>query len=76
MKVTDFVKSTTSCLFEYFRCGVLYYSVSNDNMECYVFPVPVEDLGNATVKFEEKSITLMRYIRKAIEDKTMVEYKE
>ncbi len=38
----------------------------------YKFPVNLEDLGTATLLAEHKAITLMRYIRKALEDKTFV----
>jgi hypothetical protein len=33
----------------------------------FVFPVPVEDIGTATFSREEKSLIMMRYIRKWIE---------
>lgn len=42
----------------------------------YIFPIPRDDLGDATIKDVERSIFLMRYIRKAIEDKTMIKYEE
>jgi hypothetical protein len=38
----------------------------------YRFPVSLEDLGTATLLAEHKAITLMRYIRKALEDHTFV----
>jgi hypothetical protein len=38
----------------------------------YKFPVSLEDLGTATLLAEHKAITLMRYIRKALEDSTFV----
>jgi hypothetical protein len=43
-------------------------------LEIYMFPIPLEDLGDATINATEKSIFLMRYIRKAIDDKTLVRY--
>ena len=38
----------------------------------YQFQVPIDDLGNATVNHMEKALTLMRYIRKGLEDGTMI----
>ncbi len=56
--------------FAYFNRGKLFYEVSVDNVN-YFFPVDItdtDDIGDAT--FENvypKALTLMRYIRKAIE---------
>ena len=55
--------------FEYFTEGNLFYSVSFDNVK-YTFPVNVtdtKDIGNSTILRNYKAITLMRYIRKAME---------
>lgn len=38
----------------------------------YEFPVPLSDIGDATLHKEEKAILLMRYIRKAIDEGTFV----
>lgn len=46
--------------------------VEEQKVQYYLFPIPVEDLGDATLNNIEKSIFLMRYIRKAIDDGTMV----
>ena len=46
--------------FLYYRDGSLWYSTYFDE----VFPVPIEDIGNATFNAEEKAILLMRYMRK------------
>ena len=37
-----------------------------------MFPVSLEDIAGASLFSEMKAITLMRYIRKALEDKTFV----
>lgn len=73
------VKDNTA-VFDRFRNGVLFYKIykfENDNASvrqvCYEFPVPSEDLGGATLNQKEKGLTMMRYIRKAIEEKTLVE---
>ncbi len=76
MKITDFVTKDNMCDFVYYRQGHLYYRVTrvNDNHWTYMFPVPISDLAEATVNTEEKSLYLMRYIRKALEDGTLVRY--
>ena len=54
--------------FKYFRAGNLFYET-----ECgMLFPVPIEDTGEATFKDKDKAIFFMRYIRKhlkTLEDK-------
>ena len=64
MNVSDFVKEGQKVHFSYYRQGILYYKHDN-GLE---FPVPIEDLGNADAFAEHKAITLMRYIRKYLED--------
>lgn len=57
--------------FSHYRQGYIYYRVvikeSRGNEIPYVFPIEVSDLGGATVSAVEKPITLMRYIRKALD---------
>jgi hypothetical protein len=53
-------------LFDFCRNGKLYYKVQVEGT-IYSFPVSVEDLGNSTISVKEKAITLMRYIRKALD---------
>ncbi len=57
--------------FSFYRAGYAFYEVKVDGVK-YKFPVSLEDLGTATLLAEHKAITLMRYIRKALEDKTFV----
>lgn len=38
----------------------------------YVFPVPLEDIGDATFNATEKALFFMRYIRKAQEEGSFV----
>lgn len=38
----------------------------------YTFPVPIEDIGTATIRSRDKALTFMRWIRKAIDDKTLI----
>ena len=74
LKVTDFVNKhfEQNALFRFLRNNVAYYSVvsAQDNF-VYVFPIPLEDLGNATLNATEKPMMLMRYIRKAIDEQTI-----
>lgn len=75
MKVGDVVKEDRKCYFSHYRQGYLYYTVTvpdERGLVNYVFPVEIADLGTATVSNEEKSIYLMRYIRKAIDNETFV----
>ena len=44
-------------------------------LEYYIFTVPLEDIGTATLLAEDKAITFMRWIRKAIENKTLIKQK-
>ena len=68
MNIKDIVKDNF-VIFNRFRCGVLYYKVEIKE-GAFEFPVPVEDLGNATVHRVEKAMTLMRYIRKSLNENT------
>jgi hypothetical protein len=57
--------------FSHYRASYLYYHITVNELT-YSFPVPIEDIGDATFLNEDKAIIMMRYIRKAIEDKTFV----
>jgi hypothetical protein len=73
LKVTNFVAKGKFTHFLNYRCGICYYEVIHlVTNKSYSYPVPVEDLGNATIHSMEPTLTMMRYIRKAIEDKTIV----
>lgn len=62
--------------FSHYRQGYIYYRVvikeSEGNDVPYLFPIEVSDLGGATVSAVEKPMTLMRYIRKALETGSFV----
>ena len=49
--------------FSFYRDKELWY-ITEDGFE---FPVPLEDIGNATFLAEDKAIFLMRWIRKHLE---------
>jgi hypothetical protein len=70
LKVLSIVKNNTA-KFLFYRNNIVYYSIIVEEQE-YYFPVPLDDLGGATVFAEEKAITLMRYIKKALQDQTFV----
>lgn len=70
MNIKDIVKGH-SARFLFYRNDVLYYGVEYEEQE-YMFPVPIDDLGTATLEATHKAITLMRYIRKALEAGTFV----
>ncbi|OEK00419.1 hypothetical protein BFP97_02320 [Roseivirga sp. 4D4] len=57
--------------FSHYWADHLYYHVSVKEIK-YSFPVPLEDIGDATFLNEDKAIIMMRYIRKAIADGTFV----
>jgi len=61
--------------FVYYRQKTLYYKVDLDG-EWYMFPVPIDDLMEASCNVTERAITLMRYIRKAIDKGAFVRYYE
>jgi hypothetical protein len=80
MKITEFVKNDNKANFSHFRSGYLYYDVLRQtnnftsDPEIYQFPVCIQDLDGATVYEEMKAITLMRYIRKAMKDGTLIKH--
>lgn len=70
MNIKTIVKNNTA-RFSFYRAGYMYYELTVGGQD-FRFPVSLEDLGTATLLAEHKAITLMRYIRKALEDHTFV----
>jgi hypothetical protein len=79
--IKDIVKNET-VEFDHYRAGNLYYSVWVNieenpaklaHYKKHLFPVPISDTGEASFMNIDKAILFMRYIRKAIEDKTFVQ---
>ena len=71
--ITEAVKNTTA-KFSHAIAGVLYYNLYV-NEDTYQFEINMNDrsdVGTTTFFAEYKGITLMRYIRKAIESETFV----
>ena len=74
MTLKEIVKSSNPARFSHAIAGVLYYKVEVDN-KVVMFPIDMndrEDVGTATFEAEYKPLTLMRYIRKAIESDSLV----
>ncbi len=75
MKMLDIIKGNKA-RFNMYRNGMLYYDVVKPSGEAICnFPVDItdhRDIGSATFCDEHKAITLMRYIRKAMERETLV----
>jgi hypothetical protein len=76
--VKDLVKDNKIAEFSKYFDGSLWYRIylvvdkgTHSQSEIYEFPVPVADIGTATFNATEKSLLLMRYIRKAMEDLTL-----
>ena len=48
--------------FKHYKDGNLYYETDSG----LLFPVPIEDIGNATFLAEDKAMLFMRYIKRHI----------
>lgn len=70
MTIKEIVKGNVA-RFSFYRAGHAFYEVEVNGTK-YKFPVSLQDLGTATLFAEHKAITLMRYIRKALDEKTFV----
>lgn len=68
--VKDVIKDNTVTMLYYRHQHIYYCVIVNDTK--YSFPVPLEDVQDATLNGTEKAILLMRYIRKAFKDGTFV----
>lgn len=77
MTLKQIVTLQSLAKFDYAISGVLYYSIEHENGKI-TFPVDMnnkEDVGTTTFLSSYKPITLMRYIRKAIENNSLIEIK-
>jgi len=63
MNIKDLVKDQR-VTFQFYRDKELWYETTNG----FKFPVPINDIGNATFMAEDKAIIFMRYIRKYKEE--------
>ena len=71
MNIKEIVKDNTVRFVRY-RQGFAYYGVNVPGQGEHLFPVPLADIGDATLEHEDKAILFMRYIRKALEERTLV----
>jgi hypothetical protein len=63
MNIKDMVKDQKKATFLHYKNGELWYTT-----ECgFQFPVPISDVGTATLLSQDKALLLMRYIRKHLE---------
>ena len=67
MNIKDMVKDNV-VRFTYYRDKELWYSLKYDNGKVFMFPVPIDDVGNATLLHEDKALLFMRYIRKQLKE--------
>ncbi len=70
MDLKTIVKNN-SVSFSHYRKGHLYYNVEVEG-KSYSFPVPIDDIGDATFLNQDKAMIMMRYIRKALKEQTFV----
>jgi hypothetical protein len=52
------------CVFHFYRDNTLYYRTAKSG---FVFPIPTSDTGTGTFNATERGMTLLRWIRKAVE---------
>lgn len=71
MNIKDIIKDNV-VTFAMYRNDIFYYNVRYDS-KLFLFPVSREDIGNATLKRQDKAILFMRYIREALDNKTFIE---
>ena len=62
MNIKDIVKDKQG-RFSFYRDKQLFYRTEDD----FEFPVPIDDVANATFLAEDKAILFMRWIRKHID---------
>jgi len=73
LTVKEFVTNSNMCHFDSFRNGIFYYNVPHVvSCDRYQFQVPIEDVTGVTLLSSDKAITFMRWIRKSIENGTLI----
>jgi hypothetical protein len=67
-QLTEMVREGNTADFEHYHDGNLWFRVmwtaGDLSFQQFTFPVPISDVGSATVNRSEKAMLLMRYIRK------------
>lgn len=74
MILKEIVKLEEPAVFSHAIAGVLYYKITHRNVEI-MFPIDMnnkDDVGTTTFVSSYKPITLMRYIRKAIDSDSLI----
>lgn len=74
MTLKEIVTLPAEAKFTHAIAGTLYYRITTDNI-VVEFPINMndkDDVGTTTFVASYKPITLMRYIRKAMENETLI----
>lgn len=74
MSIKEIVTLKEPAKFSHAIAGVLYYKIETED-NTIMFPIDMnnkDDVGTTTFEAEYKPITLMRYIRKAMEKDELV----
>lgn len=74
MTLKEIVTLPSEAKFTHAIAGTLYYRITTDNI-VVEFPIDMndkDDVGTTTFVASYKPITLMRYIRKAMENETLI----
>lgn len=74
MTLKEIVTLPAEAKFTHAIAGTLYYRITTDNI-VVEFPIDMndkDDVGTTTFVASYKPITLMRYIRKAMENETLI----
>lgn len=82
IKLSELVKDN-KVYFDSYRQGFFYYNIyytSNTEDEyllptTFQFPIPQDDIGNATLEAKMKAIYTMRWIKRAQEEGTFIKLK-
>ena len=64
LSIKDMVKDNKKVTFQFYRAKELWYATEDG----FTFPVPIDDVGEATFLPEDKAILFMRYIRKHVDN--------
>ena len=64
MTILEMVKDNKQVVFVLYRDSNLWYKTEDG----FLFPVSIEDIGNATFLAQDKAILFMRYIKKHLNE--------
>ena len=62
--ILEMVRDNKQVDFVFYRDGNLWYKTEDG----FQFPVPTDDVGNATFLSQDKALLFMRYIRKHLDE--------